>query len=89
MDAKSNAPALTSEELEAAGNALFGERWQTPMTQALDLTDSSRIRQWMTRRRPMPAGIRNDVVRLLRARSAETAALADKLEIKEPATASP
>lgn len=55
-------------ELEAAGKALFGDRWQTDLSRALGLSDARRIRQWMAKDRKIPAGIWADICGLLRHR---------------------
>ena len=60
------------KELEAAGIALFGPRWQTNLARELGLSDARRIRQWMatdkTNRRPIPDGIWGDIASLLELR---------------------
>lgn len=57
-----------SAELEAAGKALFGDRWQTDLSNALGLSDARRMRQWMARERPIPVGVWADICALLRTR---------------------
>ena len=56
------------EELKAAGEALFGERWQTDLAKELGLSDARRIRQWLKDERPIPVGIWADICGLLRQR---------------------
>lgn len=56
------------QELEIAGKTLFGDRWQTDLANALDLSDARRIRQWMAKERPIPVGVWADVCGLLRHR---------------------
>lgn len=73
---------LSPEELREAGVALFGERWQTPLAAALNVHDNSRIREWMRGARPIPLGVRQDVVRLLFAASEKAAALARRLGLE-------
>lgn len=60
--------SLNPEHLKKAGEALFGKRWQTDLANALELSDSRRIRQWMAGERKIPAGIWADVCALLRQR---------------------
>ena len=62
--AKTHGPA----ELERAGHALFGDRWQTDLANALQLSDARRIRQWMAGERKIPVGVWADVCGLLRHR---------------------
>jgi hypothetical protein len=50
------------------GKALYGERWQTDLARELKLSDSRRIRQWLSKERPIPAGILKDLRILLCAR---------------------
>ena len=54
--------------LRKAGEALYGERWQADMTTALGLGDPRRIRQWLSRSRPIPDGVWKDLYELLEAR---------------------
>lgn len=76
----SDPPALTPDDLAEVGRALFGARWQTDMAEALKLGDSARIRQFLRGDRPVPQGIRRELVALLRARAGEAEALANRLE---------
>lgn len=62
------AKQCTPEDLKKAGEALFGERWQTDLSRELGLSDARRIRQWMAGERPIPVGIWADVCQLLRRR---------------------
>ncbi len=62
--AKNYGPA----ELEAAGKALFGDRWQTALSRSLGLSDARRVRQWMAKERPIPVGVWADICGLLRQR---------------------
>ena len=41
--------------LISAGQALYGERWQTDLARDLGLSDARRIRQWLSGDRPIPA----------------------------------
>lgn len=68
-------PAL----LEEAGQALYGERWQSEMARALGVKDSRRIREWMAGDRTIPPGIWPELAELLRQRGAAATALADRL----------
>lgn len=72
---------VTVDDLRVAGEVLYGERWQTALANALKLGDSARIRQWLRGDRPIPPGIRAELVLLLRASASAASALADKLEL--------
>ena len=74
-----NARRLTPAELRAAGEALWGERWQAEMTRALGLTDTARVRQALSGRRPIPAGWLPELVEMLRARGNGALQLAERL----------
>lgn len=71
--------AVTRDELSAAGEALYGPRWQTDLAKDLGLNDAVRIRQWLSGARPIPVGVRAELVELLRRRADEANTLADKL----------
>lgn len=55
-------------ELRAAGEALYGNQWQTDLSRALGLSDARRLRQWLHGDRPIPAGVWADICSLLRER---------------------
>ncbi|MGY3451943.1 hypothetical protein ACVILH_004285 [Bradyrhizobium sp. USDA 4353] len=51
---------MTADELAAAGRALYGERWQTPL--ALDLNVAERsLRRWLNRESSVPKGVELEV----------------------------
>jgi hypothetical protein len=54
------------QKLKTAGFALYGPRWQTNLSRALNLSDARRIRQWMAGERPIPDGIWQDLIDLLK-----------------------
>jgi hypothetical protein len=66
--AMSHAAKYGPDELAKAGHALFGDRWQTDLSRALNLSDARRIRQWMAGERPIPVGVWADICGLLRHR---------------------
>lgn len=73
---------MSPDELARAGTALYGPRWQSDLARALRLSESHgnrRVREWLSGERSIPPGLRADLVRLLRAKAAEAAALADEL----------
>lgn len=51
-----------------AGQALYGERWQTDLSRDLGFSDGRRIRQWMSGDRPIPDSIYDDLSKLLEER---------------------
>ena len=44
---------MTSAELAAAGEFLFGHRWQTQLARRIGV-DSSTVRRWLSGARPIP-----------------------------------
>jgi len=68
-----------AENLERAGQALFGPHWQTELSRMLKLSDPKRLRQWLSGYRDVPPGVMDDTIALLRQRGAEMIALADEL----------
>ena len=54
-------------ELDRAGKALYGDRWQSDLARDLGV-DSRRVRQWLTGDRRIPVGIWADICGLLRHR---------------------
>ncbi len=75
----SNAKNYGPPELEAAGRALFGDRWQTDLSRALGLSDARRVRQWIAKDRPIPVGVWADVCGLLRHRQMSIGSVLKKL----------
>lgn len=70
----------TKHHLEAAGKALYGDRWQTDLSRDLRLSDARRIRQWMAGERPIPKGIWDDLRVLLAERQISIQEVLDKLD---------
>ncbi|NPE57714.1 transcriptional regulator [Dickeya dadantii] len=60
--------ALSSIDLASAGEALYGQQWQSALARELDV-DSRRIRHWMSGERPIPAGIRAEIAALCKRRT--------------------
>ncbi|WP_156128005.1 hypothetical protein [Dickeya chrysanthemi] len=73
----SNLP-LSADELEVAGEALYGQQWQSALARDLAV-DSRRIRHWISGERPIPIGIRADVAALCRRREKQLSAIAERL----------
>lgn len=80
MSAVDKARAYGPAELAKAGQALYGERWQTDLARDLGLSDGRRVRQWMAGERPIPPGIWADLAALLRQRGLSAISLAESLE---------
>lgn len=78
------ADRFTPDVLRRVGEALFGpDHWQAEMTRALGLTDSSRVRAWISdnpaKRRRVPAGVCRDLLVMLRDKSAMAKSIADEI----------
>ena len=69
---------MTPEELRKAGELLFGNQWQSDLARALEV-DSRRVRDWLQERRPIPVGVKTEIIELLRQNSLETANYAESL----------
>jgi hypothetical protein len=67
-----------------AGNALYGERWQTDLARDLGLSDGRRIRQWMSGDRPITEGVWGDISRLLKDRKNVIDGALGKIPIVHP-----
>lgn len=70
---------MTPEQLKNAGELLFGNQWQSDLARALDV-DSRRIRDWLQERRPIPVGVKSEVIELLCKNSQDTASYAETLK---------
>ncbi|MEG0810452.1 MAG: hypothetical protein RSF85_09835 [Lactococcus sp.] len=70
---------MTPEQLKQAGELLFGNQWQSDLARALDV-DARRVRDWLQERRPIPVGVKNEVIELLRMNSQATAKYAETLD---------
>lgn len=71
--------------LRQAGEQLFGPQWQTPLANALNLSDARRIREWLSGERRIPSGVWNDLRRLASERGFAALAVADGLSKDQPA----
>lgn len=69
---------MTPEQLKSAGELLFGNQWQSDLARALEV-DSRRVRDWLQERRPIPAGVKSEVIELLLKNSQDTANYAETL----------
>lgn len=78
MSESTDAHRMTPEQLKNAGELLFGNQWQSDLARALDV-DSRRVRDWLQERRPIPVGVKSEVIELLRKNSQDTASYAETL----------
>lgn len=57
---------LGAQDFAEVGKALFGEHWQSAMADALQLSDTARIRSWLSGKRSIPASVWNEVIEMLK-----------------------
>ncbi|WP_171304499.1 transcriptional regulator [Acinetobacter proteolyticus] len=69
---------LTPEQLKQAGELLYGNQWQSDLARALEV-DARRVRDWLQERRPIPIGVKNEIVELLKRNSLDTSNYAEVL----------
>lgn len=65
--------------LTAVGEALYGERWQSPLSRDLGVGDR-RVREWVSAERSTPPGIRIDLMRLCLERAQTLDEIAERLK---------
>lgn len=65
--------------LATVGEALFGPLWQTPISQALDVSDRT-VRRWAAGDTPVPDGVWSDIAGLCAARGKSLSKWAEKLK---------
>jgi len=70
-----------ARELTEIGTVLWGEHWQRPMTETLGLSDTARIRGWLSGKQRIPAGIWADLDGLLRQRKLRITAFSDAVSV--------
>ena len=70
---------LTPDILSESGKLLFGEHWQKPLAEALNLSDTARIRQWLSSGK-IPTGIWSEIDQMLRQKHSRIGALLDSRE---------
>lgn len=70
--------------LVAAGRALYGERWHTPVARDLGTTYRT-VRNWLDGRHPTPSNLEQRLQRLLVARGIEIEDVLDRIgtDVKE------
>lgn len=69
---------MTRDDLIAAGEALFGPRWQSDVARLLAV-DDRRVRAWLAGERPIPPGIWQELAAALRTRAKHATDVANQL----------
>lgn len=75
---------MTPKQLEAAGRELYGEQWQTPLADALGVSDRT-VRRWLAGDRAIPDGLAAELD-WLRGRKAASVALDELARTRVTAT---
>lgn len=70
---------LKGSELAQAGKLLYGDQWHQNLARSLGV-DSRRIPQWETEKRSIPAGVRQEIIDLLKENAEQELALIAILE---------
>ncbi len=63
---------FTQDHLRAVGEALFGPLWQTPLSEALGVSDRT-VRRWAAGDFDIPEGVWADIAKVCKSRGAELA----------------
>jgi len=71
----------TIDDLKTIGQALYGERWQTDLSNALGLSDARRIRQWLAGERSIPFGIWQDLAAILKTKQMQMSEILNSITI--------
>ncbi|MFG0229449.1 hypothetical protein [Achromobacter sp. 413638] len=79
LSATQRAKTWGPEQLERAGQLLYGDRWQSDLARALGVGDR-RVREWAAGDRKPAPGVWADIAALLRQRQAEGMALLQELD---------
>ncbi|WP_032880955.1 hypothetical protein [Acinetobacter sp. WC-323] len=78
MSESNDTHRMTPEQLRQAGELLYGNQWQSDLARALEV-DARRVRDWLQERRPVPIGVKNEIIELLKKNSLDTANYAEAL----------
>lgn len=70
------------QTLRLAGEALYGERWQSPLARDLGTTDRN-LRYWITGKHSAPAAVKDQLVALLRRRGEKLSGIIARIEREE------
>ncbi|HHP4838305.1 TPA: transcriptional regulator [Acinetobacter baumannii] len=79
MEIDQDMPRMTPEQLRQAGEILYGNQWQSDLARALGV-DARRVRDWLQERRPIPVGIKSEIILLLKEKSRKSVEYADYLD---------
>ena len=71
-----DAKPMTPEKLATIGTALYGERWQTPLANDLQVADRT-MRRWLAGESPIPGNIATELLALFERRKRTLNALTD------------
>lgn len=71
---------ISPELLRQAGEALYGERWQTDLARDLDVNDRT-MRRWATGQSAIPEGVAKQLRELLAMRTAAIEGVVSKLPV--------
>lgn len=71
--------AMNIALVKRAGEALFGNQWQTPLAEALKVSDRT-MRRWVSGETPVPAGVLDDIERVAHGRVADIYAFMSELK---------
>jgi len=61
---------MSSKLLSEVGETLYGSRWQTDLSRALDVSDRT-VRRWVAGTDDVPPGVYDDLQRLLTEKAAK------------------
>lgn len=61
---------MQPDDLAAVCAYIFGERWQTPLSVALSVSDRN-VRHWLSGRHAVPPGVADEILRMAAARQLE------------------
>lgn len=71
---------MTRDQLRQAGVTMFGEQWQTPLAEALGVSDRT-MRRWISGRFPIPPDIRGRIAAAIGARRSSLASKGRALDV--------
>lgn len=82
MSESNDTHRMTPNQLRQAGELLYGNQWQSDLARALEV-DARRVRDWLQERRPIPIGVKSEIIQFLKKNSADTANYAESLNGSE------
>jgi hypothetical protein len=69
---------MQPQQFAKVGEALYGPSWRIRMSESLDVAERT-VRRWEQSESPIPAGIKDDLIKLCRDHAKELTELADAL----------